>query len=96
MNCNGDFNSQMMDLNNNYIELNNDLMDSLDNNQYSDNLITTTQINSNDNQTSIQNEFSATPFDRNVQTRDDEMIEFIVETYLFIEKSRSVLLSFCW
>ena len=82
MSCNSDFNDQMMDLNNNYIELNNNDLNAFDNNQY-------------DNQTSIENEFNPNSFHRNVQARDD-IVEYIVDTYVFLEKTRSLLLSFCW
>lgn len=92
MSCNSDLNNNLiMDLNNNYIDLNaiNDLTDTFDTSVSND-------LIENDNQTTIENEFSANSFqNRNIQhTRDD--IEFIVDTYLFIEKTKSLLLCFCF
>lgn len=94
MNCNSDFSNQnqAIDLNNNYIELDsNDAANSFD-----DHSANSSPTETSDSRTSIESEFHPSPFqhNRNVQTRDD--IEFIVDTYLFIEKTRSLLLSFCW
>jgi hypothetical protein len=81
-----DFNNQIMDLNNNVLDYSFD-------NQY----LTTEPIANefNDSQETIENEFNQFHFDHNqdVQSRDD--IEFIVDTYLFIEKTKRFLLSFC-
>lgn len=92
MNCNSDNSNQAIDLNNNHIELHDVANSFTDHDQQA----SSPRTEANDRQSSIEHEFDPSPFqhNRNVQTRDD--IEFIVDTYLFIEKTRSLLLSFCW
>lgn len=96
MDCNSDLNNQIVDLNNNYIgsnELTNHLMDTFEDRTPTSSPVEFSDTNPS-SETSIGNEFINPNHFHNdrVQTRDD--IEFIVDMYLFIEKTKSILLSF--
>lgn len=89
MNCNSD--NPAIDLNNNYLELASSDAFFTDHNQPAN------ASRTEDSASNAEHEFNPSPFqqhNRNVQTRDS--IEMLVDTYLFIEKTRSLLLSFCW